>query len=234
MTFFRSDLIRSNETPQVKTLDITGSAVVGDQFLIGKDDNLVFKFEHDLENARSILYVGDDGADEESTDESSFVIRNTNAGIVRLSGNVRASRYLDATKNGALNIPDSTATTITAWTANLNEFSTLTPNPFNATNGTFTAPADAVYEVTATVTMTDGATTGDRVVGIYVNDVAVASETHPGIDGTLTLTLAKVLSLEKDDVVTIKVTQDSGDTITVDATAGGLAGATCFAVRVGL
>lgn len=129
-----------------------------------------------------------------------------------LKGNSLAKVY--ATNTSAQSIANNAATTVTGWTTTFDANSN-----FNASTGTFTAPASAYYQVcsqTAYGTMTGGGGVG-IATEIFGNGVQLASGYAPypttSTFGVIPAAVCSLVSLTSGQTVVIKAYQNSGGAV---------------------
>ncbi|HDR8986932.1 TPA: hypothetical protein QDA89_005932 [Burkholderia vietnamiensis] len=152
----------------------------------------------------------------------------TTAGGLGVAGAVNVGGALSASGNDALlynnssaqSIPNNAATTITGWT----KVSDRVNANFNASTGTFTAPATGYYKVDAQVTFASGAgiVGGSYLCQILVNGSAVAvgskfSETTANV--ARSTSVSAVVSMTAGQTLTIQAYQNSGSAVTLVSSA---------------
>ena len=128
------------------------------------------------------------------------------------------SRVLATTSN-ALSVPNNTFTTITTWTPSLNQGAN-----FVASTGVYTAPAAGLYDIRAGVRFSSLAVAANIqcLIAVFVNGTQSfqSGVTYQSNVATIMQTSgAWLVNLAANDVVTIRVFQNSTATGTLDGSA---------------
>lgn len=126
-------------------------------------------------------------------------------------------------KTAVQSIPDSTATTLTSWSAAATGL--YTTAPFNTTTGICTVTETDKFPITATVVWSNSSNAGSREIRVLINGAttfSVKADNQPNSDITLNYTqvLTTKLALTAGDTIQIQVYQNTGGALNVNAGTG--------------
>lgn len=146
----------------------------------------------------------------------------TTAALNATTLNASGNDALMYTNTSAQSIPNNTATTITTWTKT---FDRVNAN-FNASTGTFTAPATGIYQVSAQLAWAGAAAVVQSVysVSIVANGATVATgrfqmEVSTTVLGPV-VNASALVSLTAGQTIVIQALQSSGGAYALTAGAG--------------
>ena len=124
-----------------------------------------------------------------------------------------------ATTTNAQSIPNNAFTTVTTWTASVNQGSN-----FTASTGVYTVPAAGLYDIRFNFRLSAAALTAANgiIASIFDNGVEIFQAVVPvQATGTISLgaSISALVNCGTGDAITVRVFQNSGAAITLDGNA---------------